>query len=173
MRFALEFIGFADAYKIFLDTLEAAEDILKDAPSKIESSNKARALPSLLNFIDAHPKNFAKEYTSESGSHGIANPDGNEVYGIKLKDGRIAFNPLCLKKILGNELNLPSARQIIAAFGTSGYFEAGEAKDKKFQKNLPSDLITILGKKSWYYILKAPEVLEKIIQREREGKSAA
>ena len=173
LRFALEFLGFADACKIVFDTLEAAEDIFKDAPSKLDSSNKARALPSLLNFVDAHPKNFATEHFSESGAHGISNPDGNEVYGIKLADGRIAFNPLCLKKILSNELNLPSARQIITAFGIAGYFEAGDAKGKQYQKNLTSDLTAIIGKKSWYYILKSPEALEEIIQRERQGKSAA
>lgn len=173
LRFALEFLGFADALKIVIDTLDVAEDILKDAPSKLDSSNKARALPALLNFVDAHPKNFAQEYYSESGTHGISQPEGNEVYGIKLKDGRIAFNPLCLKKILSNELNLPSARQIIAAFGIAGYFEAGEAKGKKYQKNLSFELTGIIGKKSWYYILKSPEVLEEIIQRERQGKSAA
>ena len=157
LQFGLEALGFSqdEINKIIISLLEQSESLIEDAPDKLSAKNINRALPDLLNFIEAHPKTFAREAENES----IISAEANETFGIKFLDGRIAFNPLCLRNILSNELNYPSARQIINGFADAGFFLSENAKGKKHMKRLPTWMNELLGKTSWYYVLKAPDEL--------------
>lgn len=158
LQFGLEAAGFSqdEAFKITFDVADSSKQLIDDAPDKFFAKNVNRALPDLLNFIEAHPKNFAREVENES----IISADANETFGIKFRDGRIAFNPLCLRNILSNELNYPSARQIINGFAEHDFFLSENAKGKKHMKRLPSWMNESLGKTSWYYVLKSPDELD-------------
>lgn len=168
LQFALEVLGFSEdeINKIIISLLEQAQELIDDAPDKLSAKNINRALPDLLNFVDAHPKNFMHEAEHVSdipSSDSLIPAEGNETMGIKLLDGRIAFNPLSLRRILSDELNYPSARQIINGFADAGFFDSENAKGKKHMKRLPSWMNDIRGKTSWFYILKTPDDLPTAI----------
>ena len=168
LLFGLEACGYSEdeALKITFDVLENINELVEDAPDKLMAKNINRALPDLLDFVEAHPKNFMKETEYEVNgeiAHGLTLADAPETFGIKLLDGSIAFNPLCLRKILSNELDYPSARQIINGFGDAGFFDTENAKAKKHMKRLSSWFNDKLNKTSWYYILKSPDELAKFI----------
>lgn len=167
LQFGLEATGFSEqeALDITFSVLEDIDSLIADAPTKHNAANKVRALRDLPDFVDAHPKEFIREVTHDDNGNSVkylTPAEGNRTLGIKLADGKIAFNPLMLKKIIGEELNYPSASQIINAFGESGYFDCESNEHKKFKKRLPSWMAERLGKNSWFYILKSPEELAKI-----------
>ena len=168
LQFGLEALGFSEdeIIKIIFNLLEQSDCLIDDAPDKLSAKNINRALPDLLNFVDSHPKIFMREAEHVSdipSSDSLIPAEGNETVGIKLLDGRIAFNPLSLRRILSDELNYPSARQIINGFADAGFFDSENAKGKKHMKRLPSWINDIRGKTSWYYILKAPDDLPSAI----------
>ena len=164
LEFGLEAVGFSkdEIVNIICGLVSQMDTLIEDAPNKLSAKNINRALPDLINFVEAHPKNFMQETTQTGNTpndNSLLPAEGTETFGIKLLDGRIAFNPLSLRKILSDELNYPSASQIINGFADAGFFDEENAKGKKHMKRLPSWMNALRGKTSWYYMLKAPAEL--------------
>lgn len=161
LRFTLESLGFQNALDITLNVLENIDNILADAPSKTLAKNINRALPDLLNFIESHPKNFDTEIQT-NGSSEFVSAIGNETWGVKFLDGRIALNPIAMKKILNTELGYPNAKVIIEGFGRAGYIVGNDTnRYHKHMKRLPEEYNQWKGhSSSWFYILKPSGELE-------------
>lgn len=164
---ALDSLGFDNAMDIALAVLDAAQDIIDDAPSKKLAKNINRALPELLNFFNSRPKNFEHEKVTDNGveyTQAEACNDSYGVIGVTLDDGRIAINPHNLRKILTKELNFPNAKAIINGFGEAGYFDGNKSnKSKPYMKRLPNEYQKWAGQSTWFYILKPADQLESML----------
>lgn len=154
----------ATAYKIFYNAGEDSKILCTDAPTKFMAKNVNRALPDILDFINAHPKYFEREYQHDDGTISFLPADGNETYGIKFLDGKVAFLPVALRKII-NELDYPNATAIIRSLGEANYFTAGKRKDayRNYQSRLPKKYSDSIGKSFWYYVFKPLAELETIL----------
>lgn len=165
LNFGLEAVGYSDAEiaNIISGVVDQIETIIIDAPAKSQASNKARALPDLIQFANSHVKEFGHLHKDKySGKIDYIPAEGNKTCGIILPDNKIAFNPLMLRKILSDELGFPSSRAIIDSFGKSGFFDGNPSRYKNYQKRLPQKYADAIGKVAWYYILETPLQLDSL-----------
>ena len=123
-------------------------EIKKSLQKQSTADNAARALKSVLEFVDAHPRNFVKQ--TQSGwqfSEGYI-----EISGYVFKDGRIGFFPDGLRKIIDG-CGYPSSEAIIRQFGERGILDCGNNEKRKYQKS-----VKVNGQGRWLYIFRADEV---------------
>lgn len=162
LTFGLEVLGYSQdkISAIICDILDDIQELIDDAPDKTMAKNINRALPAVFDFVDTHPKNFIREFNTESGSS-FTPAEGNETYGVKLLNGTVAFFPSALRRILNRELDFPSALAIIRGFGEAGYFDGKKAKKQSYQKRLPKQFSDWFQKVAWFYILKPQEDLQE------------
>ena len=95
------------------------QKIIEFLPTMTQLDETERAKDSLTDFVNGHPKNFAKQ--TANGEELAA--EGYETYGKKYLNGDVAFFKTSLTKILEKELSFSSCNKLIAEWKDRGYIQ--------------------------------------------------
>ena len=157
LQFGLEATGYSEdeAIKITFAVVEDSQVLIDDAPNKALAKNVNRALPDILEYLDARPTQFIKEIHASNQDEFVAAESNQKTLGVKLLNGNYAISPLNLREII-NELGYPSANAIIRSLGDNGYLDCGNSNSQKYKKRLPEHFTRWFGKSVWFYIIKVP-----------------
>lgn len=158
IQFGLEAVGYSEEQAIEIATAVAvdAQELIDNAPNKSMAKNVNRALPDIIEYLDARPTQFITEIHTSNEDEFRAAESNQKTLGVKLLNGNYAISPLNLREII-NELGYPSANAIIRALGENGYLDCGDSKSQKYKKRLPEHFTRWFGKSVWFYIIKVPK----------------
>ena len=137
LQFGLEAVGYSEeqAFDITVILLDAAQELIDNVPNKSMAKNVNRALPDIIEYLDARQNQLITEIHTNNEDEFIAAPSPLPTLGVKLLNGNYAVTPLMLGKVI-NELGYPSANAIIRALGENGYLDCGNSKGNNIQKTL-------------------------------------
>lgn len=104
-----------------------AISILRDLPTKDDISDLQRGIDRLSSYLDEHPKNFMQE--TENGDIAPA-LSYNETSGIIYRDGRVVFFTNAFRRIVEDELQLPSYQKFLNELYDADKIDAPSKREK-------------------------------------------
>ena len=146
---------------------ETVWSVARGMQSAEEIDDTTRAAEFLQSFVAANEKSFV---------HNVKNPNTNrtedivqytaECYGKIFPDGRVAFFPHTLKKILEEHGGFVSAKKLIGEFAAAGKIEVSVIKGD------PLGYAKICGSTKRVYVFKSGTIRDAEEQDDETGKAA-